>query len=124
MTPTERVKEAISKIEGVLWVSHGEPEPMPGSDDRLAWIKFGLERSERGWRAADFIAWACMEDLRRAGYQLLLFPVMPPPWLNEPFDDFRFVLEMLEIPDDKTKSIAAIAKHIDQWRDEHFQRAP
>jgi hypothetical protein len=124
MTPTERVREAISKIDGVMWATHGEPEGSPGGNARVAWIKFGLERSHRGWRAADFIAWACMDDLKHAGYQLLLFPVMPPPWLNEPFDDFRFVLEMLEVPDSNPKNIGAIASLIDKWRDEHFRRAP
>ncbi|HVY83920.1 MAG TPA: hypothetical protein VG943_02210 [Caulobacterales bacterium] len=120
MTPAESVAAAIRQIDGVLWASHGEPTESENGD-RIAWVKFGLERSDRGWRAADFLAWALMEDMKRAGFELLLFPMMPPPFLNEPFEDFCFVLEMLERPDDHPKNIRRVAELLSEWSLKYYR---
>lgn len=123
MTPTEEVRAAIDKFEGVTWSNHGDPEPSDDADDyAIGWVKFGIAKSEMGWRTLEFLAWAFMEDLKRADVPLQLFPIAPPPYLNDPGDCLSFVVEMLDDPDDVTegRGIAFIAKFLNDVRDQYW----
>lgn len=123
MTPTEEVREAIAKFEGVNWINHGEPQP--GDTDEgygVGWVKFGVEKSELGWRTVEFLSWALNEDLKRAKFELLFFPVSPPPYLNEPGDSLSFALEMLDSAEgrERNKGINQIAGALNEWREEYW----
>jgi hypothetical protein len=48
------------------------------------YVMFTVQRTDQGWLALEFLAWAINNDYRRGGYEILLSPIAPPPYLNEP----------------------------------------
>jgi hypothetical protein len=54
---------------------------------------FTAQRTDQGWFALEFLAWAINNDYRRGGHQVLLSPIAPPPYLNQPGQSLQFVIE-------------------------------
>jgi hypothetical protein len=81
----QRLQDLLVKLEAVQWANSGA--------DEIAWLKFGLEKSEAGWRTLEFLAWI-FGDMVEGGAPLIFFPVSPPPYLNQPGECLSFVVEI------------------------------
>jgi hypothetical protein len=86
----EDLRAAIESFPGTSWVSCGVQKE---AESQVAWVKFGVKKSELGWRTIEFIAWL-YTDMSRAGERVFLFPTAPPPYLNEPGQCLSYVLEV------------------------------
>jgi hypothetical protein len=87
---------AIDAFDGLASIGGcgGHPDPRPDQWPEGAWyVMFTVQRSDRGWLALEFLAWAINNDYRRGGHQVLLSPIAPPPYLNEPGQSLQFVIE-------------------------------
>jgi hypothetical protein len=118
MTPTEHLRMTILELPGVSWASHGDPAVDEDGDPTPGWVKFGLQHSELGWRALEFLAWV-FEDLTRAGRHILFFPPSAPPHLNTPGRCLAFAVECYpneEYPD----LIAEVNAFLLSRRSEHW----
>lgn len=122
MEPMEELRTAITQFEGVVWSICGEPELSDGDDVAIGWVNFALDKSEMGWRTLEFLSWALMEDLKRAGYDLMLTPMSAPPYLNEPGNCLSFLLQVADDPDlaKQGRDIRDIAKFLDRVREENW----
>jgi hypothetical protein len=56
-------------------------------------VKFDLPRSQAGWVALEFLAWAINTAYRSDKPSVALLPDSPPPYLNKPGECLRFVVE-------------------------------
>src|SRR5690349_3780824 len=54
---------------------------------------FTVQRTDQGWFALEFLAWAINNDYRRGGHPVLFSPIAPPSYLNEPGQSLQFVIE-------------------------------
>ena len=121
MTPTNSVKDAIQKFEGVTWINYGDPEHDDLDDKGLSpgWVKFGIEKSELGWRTIEFLAWV-FNALVQSKYRLFFWPTSPPPYINEPGTCLSFVVEMYLDTLDNQESINRIAGFINEFRSQYW----
>jgi hypothetical protein len=114
MSPVQEIEAAIKAFEGVAWSSSGYPlKTDDGPPADVGWVKFGLVKSELGWRTLEFLAWACA-DMQRAGERLEFFPTAPPPYLNTPGDCLSFVLECHPHNGDQERRFRKVAEFI-RW---------
>lgn len=87
---------AINAFDGlrVIGGCGGHSDPQSDQWPEGSWyVMFSVERTNQGWFALEFLAWAINNDYRRAGHQVLLSPIAPPPYLNEPGQSLQFVIE-------------------------------
>ena len=71
----------------------GHPDPQPDQWPAGSWyVMFTVQRTDQGWLALEFLAWAINNDYRRGGHQVLFSPIAPPPYLNEPGQSLQFVI--------------------------------
>jgi hypothetical protein len=87
---------AIDAFEGLTVIGGcgGHSDPRPDQWPEGAWyVMFTVQRTDQGWFALEFLGWAINNDYRRGGYQVLLSPIAPPPYLNEPGQSLQFVIE-------------------------------
>ena len=121
MTPAERIKQAIEGFEGITSCSCGDPEPDADDPSRIypGWVKFGIEKSELGWRLLEFLGWVT-GDMLRAGERLEFFPTSPPPYLNEPGSCLSFVIEIHPLDGDEEERFTKVADFVDQCRKEYW----
>jgi len=123
MTPIEEIEAAIKRFEAVEWSSSGYPLPAEaGGEPRDAgWVKFGLRKSELGWRTLEFLAWVC-SDMTRGGERLRFFPTAPPPYLNTPGRCLSFVIECYPVGGDQEDRFKKGAEFIRWCRDERWPK--
>lgn len=121
MTPTEKLKEAICRYEGVAWSKSGEPQSDANDSKGVspAWVKFGLARNELGWRTLEFLAWA-FEDLVRSKKSLFFWPTANSPAHNEPGQMLSFVVECYIDNLDDQRSIHEIADVLSRFYEEYW----
>jgi hypothetical protein len=121
MTPVEEIEAAIKAYDGVSWTASGYPLPgdatSPAAD--TGWVKFGVEKSELGWRTLEYLAWVC-GDMARAGERLQFFPTAPPPYLNTPGSCLSFVIECYPLDGDQDSRFKKVAEFINWCRTEHW----
>lgn len=87
---------AINAFDGLTVIGGcgGHPDSRPDQWPQGSWyVMFIVQRSDPGWFALEFLAWAINNDYRRGGHQVLLSPIAPPPFLNEPGQSLQFVIE-------------------------------
>jgi hypothetical protein len=116
MSPTQALHDAIKKFDGVDWVNFGDPKP-DAEDSRgwaPGWVKFGLKKSEAGWRTLEFLAWA-FEDMVRGKNRLFFFPISAPPYLNEPGATLAFVVECYVDSEAEVQKIQRMADLLNEW---------
>ena len=91
-----RLVETINAFDGLTVIGGcgGHPDPQPDQWPEGSWyVMFTVQRTDQGWFALEFLAWAINNDYRRGGHQVLLSPIAPPPYLNEPGQSLQFVIE-------------------------------
>lgn len=84
------------------------------------WVKFQLCQDKLGFRTLEFISWA-VTDMLKAGERINLFPISPPPYLNEPGKSLCFVLECYPEHGDQEARFRKVAEFIDWCRAEHWE---
>ena len=121
MTPSDKVKAAIAAFEGVAWSNASDPYPDPDEPSCIhpGWVKFGLVKTELGWRTLEFLAWA-ITDMVSAGERIEFFPTAPPPHLNDPGDCLSFVIEIHPKDNDQELRFARIAEFLKDLREEYW----
>ena len=117
MTSIEKIKDVIASFEGITWCSCGGSTPHKEDSSRNdpGWVKFGIEKSELGWRLLEFLGWATT-DMIRAGERLKLFPTSPPPYLNEPGNCLSFVIEIFPKDGDQETRFTKVAEFLNRCR--------
>lgn len=122
MMPIKEIEQAIKRFEAVSWSSSGYPlkggREAEGSTD-AGWVRFGIERSELGWRTLEFLAWTCT-DMTRAGERLEFFPTSPPPYLNTPGESLGFVIECYPLNGDHSERFKKVAEFINSCREQYW----
>lgn len=91
-----RLVAAIDAFDGLTVIGGCGGHRGPRSDQwpEGSWyVMFTVQRTDQGWFALEFLAWAINNDYRRGGHQVLLSPIAPPPYLNEPGQSLQFVIE-------------------------------
>jgi hypothetical protein len=91
-----RLVGAINAFDGLTVIGGcaGHPDPQTDQWPEGAWyVMFTVQRSDEGWFALEFLAWAINNDYRHGGHQVLLSPIASPPYLNEPGQSLQFVIE-------------------------------
>jgi hypothetical protein len=83
------------------------------------WVKFGIEKSELGWRTLEFLAWA-FDDMVRARKRLFFWPVSNPPYLNTPGECLSFVIECYIDRIDEQRGIQEIADFLAEWQAKYW----
>lgn len=121
MTPSEKIKIEVEAFEGITWCSCGDPYPYEDDPEctHPGWVKFGIEKSEIGWRTLEFLGWLST-DMIRAGERMELFPTSPPPYLNEPGECLSFVIEVHPKDGDENERFANIAAFIKNCREKYW----
>ena len=120
MSLIREIELTIARFEAVNWCSSGYPLKTPdGGTVDAGWVKFGLEKSEIGWRTLEFLAWVC-SDMERAGERMMFFPTSPPPYLNTPGDCLSFVIEVHPLEDDQDLRFGKVADFIRSCHDEYW----
>jgi hypothetical protein len=121
MTPTEQLNEAIRRYEGVTWSKLGEPQSDASDKNGVspAWVKFGLAKSELGWRTLEFLAWA-FEDMVRSKKRLFFWPTANSPAHNEPGQMLSFVVECYIDNLEDQGSIHEIANILGRFYEEYW----
>src|SRR5437870_1408518 len=121
MTPIQEIEAEIRAFEAVTWCSSGDPPSKADGGDLadVGWVKFGLCKSELGWRTLEFLAWICV-DMIRAGERIRFFPTAPPPYLNTPGDCLSFVIECYPLAGDQDKRFKKVAEFIQSCRTKHW----
>lgn len=72
----------------------GHENPKRGGWKAPDWyVLFEIDRTDEGWLSLEFLAWAINGNRRLEGYNALLIPTSPPPYLNTPGRMLRFALE-------------------------------
>jgi len=122
MSSAQLVKDAISAFEGVTWINCGDPEPYDGDPLTMhpGWVKFGIEKSELGWRLLEFLGWLT-SDMIRAGEKLEFFPNAPPPYLNEPGECLSLVIEIHPQDGDENIRFLKVAEFINDCREKYWE---
>lgn len=117
--PVAEFKDVIAALDGVAWTNSGEFASDDGDEEqyRDGWVKIGLKKSENGWRALEFLAWAT-DDLQRSGYRVRFVPTSEPPYLNEPGECLAFVFEADLLA--KGKTAAKAAGYLRKWVKEYW----
>jgi hypothetical protein len=120
MSTIGEIEVAIKRFEAVNWCSSGYPlKTSDGSTVDIGWVKFGLKKSEIGWRTLEFLAWTC-SDMIRSGERLEVFPTSPPPYLNTPGDCLSFVIECHPLDGDQEERFSRVASFIQSCHDEYW----
>lgn len=91
-----RLVAVISAFDGLTVIGGcgGHPNTQPDQWPEGSWyVMFTVQRTDQGWFALEFLAWAINNDYRRGGHQVLLSPIAPPPYLNEIGQSLQFVIE-------------------------------
>ena len=91
-----RLVAVISAFDGLTVIGGcgGHPNPQPDQWPEGSWyVMITVQRTDQGWFALEFLAWAINNDYRRGGHQVLLSPIAPPPYLNQPGQSLQFVIE-------------------------------
>jgi hypothetical protein len=113
--PIRGLVNSLNKFNGISTIGScgGHPEPLqPGQWATGTWyVKFRVEHSDDGWHALEFLAWLVNNDYARCGHQVTLYPIAPPPYLNEPGQVLAFALEGYEGEDPN-----ALATWVNQLR--------
>lgn len=87
---------AIDAFDGLTVIgecgdhSDAQPDQWP---EGACYVMFTVQRTDQAWFALEFLAWTINNDYRRGGYQVLLSPIAPPPYLNQPGQSLQFVIE-------------------------------
>ena len=113
-----RLVETINAFDGLTVIGgcSGHPDPQPDQWPEGSWyVMFTVQQTDQGWFALEFLAWAINNDYRRGGYPVLLSPIAPPPYLNEPGQSLQFVIEGSDHAD-----VAALAMWLNQLRAECY----
>ncbi len=119
----QRLVDALNAFDGVQ--THGScgghPEPLKGGQwPAGAWyVKFRVDKTERGWRALEFLAWLINNAYQRGEHHVTLYPVAPPPYLNTPGQVLSFALEGYDGEDPD-----ALAEWMDQVRRDAYIPPP
>ena len=93
----QRLVDALNAFDGIR--THGScgghTEPLQGGQwPAGAWyVKFRVDKTERGWRALEFLTWLINNAYQREEHHVRLYPVAPPPYLNAPGQVSSFALE-------------------------------
>ena len=121
MEPIERIRRAVEGFEAVTWANCGYPleSSVDESPTDAGWVKFGLEKSETGWRTLEFLAWL-VNDMVRAGERLHFFPTAPPPYLNEPGACLSFVLECYPYSGDMAERFQKVSEFIEDCHRDYW----
>ena len=120
MSAVAEIEFAINLFEGVDWCSSGYPlMNRDGETSDVGWVKFGLRKSELGWRTLEFLAWVC-NDMAQAGERLEFFPTSPPPYLNTPGDCLSFVIEIHPINGDRDDRFRRVGAFIRSCHDQFW----
>lgn len=91
-----RLMETINVFDGLTVIGGcgGHPDPQPDQWPEGSWyVMFTVQQTDQGWFALEFLAWAINNDYRRGGHPVLILPIAPPPYLNEPGRSLQFVIE-------------------------------
>jgi hypothetical protein len=122
MSKVKKIEAAIKRFAAVAWCSSGYPlAAADGGSTDIGWVKFGLRKSELGWRTLEFLAWVCT-DMIRAGERLEFFPTAPPPYLNTPGDCLSFVIECHPLDGDQDERFQKVARFISFCRAKYWPR--
>ena len=122
MTPLEGIEQAIKRYEAVTWSSSGHPlrRDREGEEPTDAgWVKFGIKKSELGWRTLECLAWVCT-DMTRGGERLEFFPTSPPPYLNTPGECLSFVVECFPLNGDQNARFKKVAEFITSCQEQYW----
>jgi len=121
VSPIGDVEAAVKALEGVTWTSSGYPltDEHGGPPTDAGWVKFGVEKSELGWRTLEFLAWLST-DMLRAGERLEFFPTAPPPYLNTPGTCLSFVIECYPKDGDQETRFRKVAEFINSCREQYW----
>jgi hypothetical protein len=124
VTAIEELQGVIKEFEAVTWASAGYPLKGDGDDEvtDAGWVKFGIRKSELGWRTLEFLAWACT-DMTRAGERLEFFPTSPPPYLNTPGECLSFVIECYPKDGDQEQRFRKVAEFISWCRKQYWAQS-
>jgi hypothetical protein len=109
---------AINAFDGLTVIGGcgGHPDPQSDQWPEGSWhVMFTVQRTDQGWLALKFLAWAINNDYRRGGHQVLLSPIAPPPFLNQPGQALQFVIE-----GDASASAPTLAPWLNQLRTECY----
>ena len=118
--PVVELKKAIELLGIVTWVNSGENKSENGEPEyHDCWVKFGLPKSENGWRALEFLAWA-VDDLQNSGYRIRFVPTSPPPYLNSPGECLAFVIEVDLLAEGKTALQAS--NFLQSWVNKYWSK--
>ncbi len=122
MTLSEKVKEAIISFDAITWCSCGDPNPYKDDPSIIhpGWIKFGIEKTELGWRTLEFFSWITTSMIQ-AGESIDFFPTAPPPYLNEPGECLSFVLEIHPKEIDQQSNFTKIATYIADCHENYWE---
>lgn len=120
MSSIADIERDIKAYEGITCASSGYP--MQGKGDspptNAGWVKFGIEKSELGWRTLEFLSWVC-SDMIRAG-ERLVFPTAPAPYLNTPGACLSFVIECHPRAGDQRVRFRKVAEFLSRCREAHW----
>jgi hypothetical protein len=115
----QHLVDALNAFDGIR--THGScgghPEPLLGGQwPAGSWyVKFRVDKSEHGWRALEFLAWLINNAYQRDEHHVTLYPVAPPPYLNEPGEVLSFALDGYDGEDPN-----ALADWMDQLRHDAY----
>jgi hypothetical protein len=109
---------AINAFDGLTVIGGcgGHPDAQSDQWPEGSWyVMFTVQRTDQGWLALEFLAWAINNDYRRGGHHVLLSPIAPPPFLNQPGQALQFVIE-----GDASVSAPTLAAWLNQLRAECY----
>jgi hypothetical protein len=120
---SEKIKNAIESFGGINWCSCGDPCPHEEDPKVInpGWVKFEIEKTERGWRILEFLAWLTT-DMIRAGERIEFFPTSPPPYLNDPGKCLSFVIEIHPKDGDEDERFSRVASFIKECREKYWDQ--
>ena len=121
MTAIEKIEAAVKAYEGVVWTSSGYPLQGKAGEapTEAGWVKFGIAKTELGWRTLEYLAWV-VGDMLAAGERLRFFPTAPPPYLNTPGECLSFVIECFPQCGDQVVRFGKVAEFINWCRKAHW----
>ena len=95
--PIRPLVRALNSFAGIRTIGScgGHPAPLKGGqwEEGTWYVTFRVDRSDDGWFALEFLAWAINHDHARGGGHVTVVPTAPAPYLNGPGTVLRFALE-------------------------------
>ncbi len=115
-----KLVRALNAFEGITTMSscggHARPKNESQWPKGSWYIDFYVDRNDEGWFALEFLSWLVNNVMKRSNMQVYLYPTAPPPYLNSPGEELRFVLEGNQADPDK------VALLMNQMRKERYIR--